>query len=665
VQRAIGVVPRFELFVPGEPDRPGVNPFTRQPIVIRGRRERREVLEIELRGASVETCAFKHGGRPRIASRRFTTAEQASRAFATELARAVRRGFREVGPSQRLAPAPPHASGSALLLDELFAAGDPRVLDEVLACSAEQKLAALAEPWIADARPEMRRALLSYVDDGCDRAQHKALVKRLYKLAEERGDDELVAHFLVAFDRLSHRYVAERVVLRSRRLVRRKILAADPMVPERLKAGQASSRFTRATRRYLARRAFRYFRAIGRSDPARYGRGIRIALALYEDAHLDAPERLLDSWGLLHALYAWSPVLERHPRGIRVVEGAQLAALDPAPYFPLAWRGVRDALFELVVAARSRTVRTWTVAWLKKEYLAGADAIPVAALRPLLASRHDEAARLGSELLERATGLDVLPVGDWLALLSIENLEALPLVCTAFERHVLPGRLTLSQCVELASSRAASVAELGLRWAQDKAQSDGDLGPFARLAEAPVHRVRVEGTTWLLDRLCRASSPRAALLRDLLDARFADVRALAIAHADASHQELGFPLWLSLLESPYDEVRALVVKHAVVWQAEAGVDEMRHLAATVILAVHRGSAAKQTILRRIADRLVTRPEEAERLLPVLSLAVRSVRPAERVGALLAVARASLADATLREAVARHFPDLVVDPRVSA
>jgi hypothetical protein len=658
-------VPRFELFVPGVPDRPGVNPFTRQPIVIRGRPERREVFEVEVRGTSVETCTIKQGGPPRVASRRFATAEQASRAFAAEVARAVRRGFAETGRSQRLAPAPAQVSGSTLLLDELFAAGDPRVLDEVLACSAEKKLATMAEPWMSDQRPPMRHALLAYVDDGCDRPQHKVLVKRLFKLAEQRWDDELLAHFLVAFDRLSHRYIADRVMWKAGRLVRRKVLASDPTVPERLQQGQSSARFTRATRRYLARRAFRYFRALGRSDPARYGRGMRIALALYEDAHLDAPERLLDSWGLLHALYAWSPVLERDPRGIRVVEGAQLAALEPAPYWPAAWRGVREALFELVVVARSRTVRTWAIAWLKKEYLAEDGAIPVVALRPLLASPHDEVARLGSELLGRATGLDALPVGDWLALLSIESLDALPLVVAAFEHHVSPNRLTLAQCVELALSRAASVAELGLRWAQEKGEGDADVVPIARVADAPVQRIRVEGTKWLLERLGRAPSSVAALLRDLLDARFADVRALAIAYADTVHAELGLPLWLSLIESPYEDVRALVVKHARAWQAEAGPDEMRHLAASVILAVHRGSAAKQTIVRRVADRLVARPDEVERLLPVLSLALRSVRPSERVGALVALVRVSIADASLREAVARHFPDLAVDPRVVA
>jgi hypothetical protein len=128
---------------------------------------------------------------------------------------------------------------------------------------------------------------------------------------------------------------------------------------------------------------------------------------------------------------------------------------------------------------------------------------------------------------------------------------------------------------------------------------------------------------------------------------------------------VGLPLWLSLLESPYDDVRALVVRHAEAWHAEVGPDEMRHLAATVILSVHRGAATKQTMLRRIAERVVSKPQEADRLLPVLALALRSVRAPERTAALLAVARAAVSDEALRESVSSHFPDLVIDHRVSA
>jgi hypothetical protein len=155
------------------------------------------------------------------------------------------------------------------------------------------------------------------------------------------------------------------------------------------------------------------------------------------------------------------------------------------------------------------------------------------------------------------------------------------------------------------------------------------------------------------------------LLRDLLDSRFVDVRRAAAAYVERTKDAAAVPLWLSLLESPYDDVRALVVRHAKAWEAEAEPSDMRRVAATVILAVHRGSAAKQAMLRQIAERLVRQPADADRLLPVLAMALRSVRGPERTGALLAIARAAVADERLREPVGRHFPGIVIDGRVSA
>ena len=656
-------VPRLELVRQGVPDRSGKNPFTRQPLVISGRKEKRSLLEIEVRENRVETWSSDENGVERRATSEFATNDQAQAAYVARVSRAVRKGFHEVGECEVLGTGARHG-GSLLLLDELFAAGDERVTDEILGAPAEKKLASLAAPWMSDARPAMRRALLAYIDDGCDRYHHKVLVKRLYKLAEGRGDDELLAHFLVAFDRLSHRRIAFVSDWRARARVRR-LIVADPLTRDRLGHGKSSARFSRATRRYLARRAFRYFRRLGKADPARYGRGIRLALALYEDRHLDAPERLLDAWGLLHALYAWSPVLDRQHSGVRVAEGKQLSELVPAPYWPAAWRGVEDEVFQLVANAKCRTVRAWSVAWLKKEYPSSLDAVPVARVVLLLESPHEESITLGAELLGRTTGLATVTVDVWRKLLSIGNIEALLRITAAFEKHVAPERVTFAECIELAMSRAAPVAELGLRWATDRAAKDVDLAIVARLATAPLDSVRGPAVRWLLGLLDAAPERRGLILRDLLDARFVDVRVAATEYVEQRHAEVGLPLWLSLLESPYDDVRALVVRHATRWEAEVGPDEMRHVAATVILAVHRGASAKQTMLRRIAERVARKPDEADRLLPVLALALRSVRATERTGALLAIARAALSDPSLRDAVSRHFPDVVIDTRVSA
>src|SRR5262245_23673946 len=100
-------------------------------------------------------------------------------------------------------------SASTLLLDEFFATGDERFLGEIFACRIPAKLKSLAEPWYRDQRPFARTALLAYVDDGCDRRGHRALVKALVKLAEAAGDDELMGRFMVVFDRLARRALVD------------------------------------------------------------------------------------------------------------------------------------------------------------------------------------------------------------------------------------------------------------------------------------------------------------------------------------------------------------------------------------------------------------------------------------------------------------------------
>ncbi len=163
------------------------------------------------------------------------------------------------------------------------------------------------------------------------------------------------------------------------------------------------------------------FRRIGAKDPARYGRAIRGALALYEDAHLDNAQKLLDSWGLVHALYGRSKVLSRVPRGIVLAPGRALSELSAAPIHPAAWKDCLGDLVTLVKKAQSRTVRAFALEILKTEYAESLHKIPVLRLRALLLSPHEEAQLFAAELLRTARDIHLLPIVDWLELLSIET----------------------------------------------------------------------------------------------------------------------------------------------------------------------------------------------------------------------------------------------------
>lgn len=557
------------------------------------------------------------------------------------------------------------ASSSSLLLDEAFAAGDERFFEELLASTSSKKLKALADPWYGDVRPFARRMLLRYLDDGCDRPHHRGLVKTLFKLAELNEDDQAMGHFLVAFDRLIKRTASKVSVWdpATRSTVPGVQMRQDRSVPEKVGNHDTKAlRFSQRTRRYLCRRAFRYFRVLARRDPARYGAAIRGALALYQDAHLDTPSQILDAWGLMHALYWGSPVLDRQPRGIRIAAGRSLSELAPAPFCPESWGGSLNGLLELVEKAGSRTVRVFTIGLLERDYAAVLRSVKVTRLKGLLRSPHDEVQIFAARLLRTATGIEILTVEEWLSFLRIDNVTALPLLCELCVKHLLPARLSLAQCVELACARPAPVAEVGLRWARQKPiVSDADLVAILGLARAEAPRVREEAIAWVTELLEQKESARDEHLRDLLDARHADVRALGLAlFLRAPRFRESTLLWAALSESPYDDVRAFLVRHLKERESTFAPETLRHVWVTILLGVHRGGKSRRAALRQIAERVARRPADASSLLPLLGLALRSVRPAERRTALAAVGRAAFLTPALRAAIARELPELTLE-----
>lgn len=552
------------------------------------------------------------------------------------------------------------AGASSLLLDEHFAAGDPRFLDEIFASTAAKKLKALAERWYADRRPFAREALLRYVDDGCDRPHHRPLVKALFKLAERAGDDEVMGHFLVAFDRFIKRVMrTSNVWNREARRYEKGVLVLPDRTLWARSQGPTDPRFSLRTRRYLQRRAFRYFRKIGSTDRVRYGRGIRLALSLYEDAHLDAPQKLLDAWGLMHALFGRSPVLSRVPRGIVLAPGRALSELAPAPIHPGAWQECLGDLVTLLKKARSRTVRAFALDLLKTEYSMSLSTLPVLRLRALLLSPHEEVQTFAAEVLRGARDIHHLPVADWLELLTVESPAALGIVCELVEKHVSPGRLSLAEAVALGCQRPAPVATLGLTWArQKKLGGEADLVTLLGFAKAECARVRDEAAVWVAETLEKSMASRPEHVRELLDSRHSDVRgrALELMGRDPRFRDATV-LWTALAESPYDDVRAFLVRHVEARGAGSAPGSMRQVWATVLLGIHRGSRTKRRALAQVAAAVAKAPDRADELLPLLGVALRSVRPPERRAALAAVAQAASRTPALLSALGRSLPEI--------
>ncbi len=423
------------------------------------------------------------------------------------------------------------APASSLLIDEHFEAGDPRFLDEVLASAAARKLKALADRLVRGRRGPSRARRCSATSTTAATGRTTARWSRRSSSSRRwPADDEAMGHFLVAFDRL----VRRRLKAKSRWEPEKKVFRHDPTVPLVLGLGEVREpRFSRRTRLYLVRRAFRYFRAVARKDETRYGQSLRAALVLYEDRHLELAEQLLDSWGLVHALYWGSPVLVRDPRGIRLAEGRALAELAPAPFAPEAWQGALHGVLDLVVRARGAgRCGSSPSRLLRRDYADALRGMPLAAGARAAAL----AARGGPGLRRRGPQgpREARASSPWTSGSSCwpsTTRRRCPCSASMVQKVVSPERLSLAQCVQLACARAAPVAELGLGWARRKRVDDeAALVAVLGLAHAGVAaRARGGRGVGRLESSARPRSPGPEHVRELLDARFAEPRAAALA----------------------------------------------------------------------------------------------------------------------------------------
>ncbi len=471
----------------------------------------------------------------------------------------------------------------------------------------------------------------------------------------------MMAHFLVAFDRLITHAIrpVSRFDWQTRESYTEHHRIRTTREPLRQPRKRKQGRFSVYTRQYLQRRALRYFRRLGFRDPDRFGRAARTSLLLYDDVHLERPEQVLDAWGLLHLLHHGSKVLVRDPRGIRVADGHVMSELESAPMHPEAWQGCFDELVTMLAAAQSLFVRRWLVAWLKQAYEQDLEAPDIRKLKRLLWCPHPDVQRFAAELLGRARGVETLPVVEWLSLLDVDNPSAIPILCDLVARHVTPDRLDLAACVELACARPAPVAELGLRWARSKPVDDAEaLHTVLHLVDVKAPTVVDDAITWIVELVGRPALGTSRHVRDLIDARTSVARAAGMklmVEQDRFADDL--MLRSALVESPYPDARAFLVKHLdqrLPGLPEAGV---RRIWASTLLAISRGSRGKRNVLRQLADRLVAHPDRAPELLPLMAVALRSVREPERRCALAAIAQAAFAEPSLRAPIACHLPEL--------
>lgn len=603
------------------------------------------------------------------------------------------------------------AAGSWALTEELFLRGDAAFVEELRRVHAPEQLGAFAAKWIADTRPFARQAIRDYLARPMNSYRHEPLVKRLFKLAEAAKDDELMGAFLVAFDRtirrvrkttsqtkyenFPNRAAAEvsvrvweaqgfqnaaihpvsggRVYAYASKPVEVVAMPMNTVMPRpdekhRKRAEQLADAqrqrlerkhllFSLPTRRYLRRRAWRYFRLLGKADPLRYVRAAARFLPLYRDADVDSDIHLLDNWGLTHALFHNCPAIVRPAKGWAFVAGKGLDDLAFAPRLETAWTAKPELVFDLLLEANCRTVRLFAVWLLRTNLDEWLRQRPVGTLLKLADLADPEVAALGFDLLETCPDLSALPVSEWLRRLDGDDLDKLARLSDLLQRRLDPERIEKSDAFRLAMHRSRPVAALGFALLRSRSYTKDDVPALLALTGAECAAVRPELTPWLRETLNGIGPVEKAWVLDFLDSKHADVRTVGWAWFLESPVKDETDVWHKLIESPYDDVRSRLGEKLAGFLETTNTDTLRILWATVLLSIHRGGRQKPGTVAQIVARLEKRPEDAPKLLPLLAVAVRSLRGPEFRAGLTGAVMLSETKPELLPAIRQQFPEL--------
>jgi hypothetical protein len=218
--------------------------------------------------------------------------------------------------------------------------------------------------------------------------------------------------------------------------------------------------------------------------------------------------------------------------------------------------------------------------------------------------------------------------------------------------------------VEMAVAAPVPVARLGLDLLKGKViGTDDERDALARLADARSAGVAGEIATWALGILGASDTYAVDRVVRFFDALLQPTRQAAWAWLTGEAKPPAYDdpaLWSRLIETPYDDLRLRLIdalKHRAMLPGVAADKLGPAVWAPVLLGIHRGGRAKLSALRQTADAIARDPANAGPLLPVLAVAIRSVRLPEARHGLAALVQAVDAHPALVDDVRRHFPEL--------
>ena len=432
-------------------------------------------------------------------------------------------------------------------------------------------------------------------------------------------------------------------------------------VPPRYTRGRTL--FSYRTRHYLRRRVWRYFRRMGYQQPARYARAVAGMLRLYSDADLASGEALLDSRSLVHACFRGSEVLEftpghrqppRRPRARRVGCGpGARGAVESAGLRGRAAGPGRDGGRTPGPGVGGAGVPA--VSFRAAAGFVDRPAPPAARPRTSRPAARRRAARTA------AGAGQALRLTTWLRLLGTRNArragDRSRASCASTSRRTADARPDRRRRVRRAGPRRPARARVPPR---QMLTTPADRETVARLADAQVRRRRgrprrLGALAPRHDRGLRRRPRRAA--SSTPDPTDAPGR---VGVADASdprppaYDDPAF--WSRLIETPYDDVRLHLVGRPERRATLPGVSPgtLGPALSGAGPAGHPPRRPRQAhrACGRSATPIADDPARAEPLLPVLAVAIRSVRPPRPAPAWRRSSRRSSDTARRADAVAQ-------------
>lgn len=458
------------------------------------------------------------------------------------------------------------------------------------------------------------------------------------------------------------------------RLDPRQFMNGEPMPAEKKKELARRRLFSIPTRVYLRRRAWRYFRRLGRTAPERYVPAVVEALRRYRDEDVADGLALLDNWSLVHILFRFSPVLAVSDRDWTVAADGSLADLEPAPRYAALWARTPRALVDLLLGARCRPVRSWALRMIDRDPAAVARVFPLEERISLLGSDDPDVIAFVARLLRGDPALRQVTPARWLDLVSTAAPESLELLCELMTANVAPADVTIDEAIRLAVARPLPLARLGLAWLQARPpRNDDECRALLRLVDAESVPLRGAILGWTRETLAAWPALPPEWLLPWLDSRFEDVRAEGWRWLlDEPRVRDEVTTWQRLLETPYDDIRIALVglleAQARPATGAGGLprldrgaldpERLRVLWASVLLNIDRGGRAKPQVVRQLVRRLEQRPDDLPALLPLLAVALRSTRgPEFRTGLAAVVRLLDRGDEPARRAVLEALPEL--------